>query len=121
MNELSQMSSKIIRYTLYYSLVVSIFLLFLLSFGILVFIGVWIGCILSLIGFAMIKNMARSIAHEEKAGKRQGYSNYALRYLLYAFVMAVSVYLGISVLAILAGMLCQKAALLTYSFIERKN
>ena len=90
MNELSQMSSKIIRYTLYYSL-------------------------------AMIKNMARSIAHEEKAGKRQGYSNYALRYLLYAFVMAVSVYLGISVLAILAGMLCQKAALLTYSFIERKN
>ena len=68
MNELSQMSSKIIRYTLYYSLVVSIFLLFLLSFDILVFIGVWIGCILSLIGFAMIKNMARSIAHEEKAG-----------------------------------------------------
>ena len=37
MNELSQMSSKIIRYTLYYSLVVSIFLLFLLSFDILVF------------------------------------------------------------------------------------
>ena len=121
MNELAQMSSKIIRYTLFYSLVVSIFLLFLLSFDILVFIGVWIGCILSLIGFAMIKNMARSIAHEEKAGKRQGYSNYALRYLLYAFVMAVSAYLGISVLAILAGMLCQKAALLTYSFIERKN
>ena len=88
MNELAQMSSKIIRYTLFYSLVVSIFLLFLLSFDILVFIGVWIGCILSLIGFTMIRNMARSIAHEEKAGKRQGYSNYALRYLLYGSVMA---------------------------------
>lgn len=122
MTDLDRMTHRIDRFTCLYGLVVSVIgSLIFVSDAFHIFFGVWFGCALALIGYRMIVQMAKGLRTTESAGKRQGFGNYAIRYLFYAATMIGLVYAGFPILAILAGMLCQKIALITYSFVERKG
>lgn len=122
MTDLNRMTHRINRYTCLYGLVVSgIGSLIFVSDAFHIFFGVWFGCALALIGYSMIVQMAKGLRTTELEGKKQGFGNYVIRYLFYAAAMIVLVCIGFPLLAILAGMLCQKFALITYSFKERKG
>lgn len=120
-DEMSVMSKEVRRWTL-----LLVGLLILLSF---VFFhddfltiggGILIGALCGLIGFNMIRRMIASLDAASDASKA-GYSGYLRRYLVYALILGVAAWRGISVIALLAGMLCHKAALFIYVFMHRKE
>lgn len=83
-------------------------------------IGIMIGALCGLIGFNFIQHMADTIEYYDNA-KAKGTSNYVLRYLIYALIFALSMKNGVHVLALFAGILCHKAAILLYVFLHRKE
>lgn len=83
-----------------------------------VFIGIWWGSFMGLIGYRMICSMVRNLTVED--GKSQGMKSYAFRYMFYMIGMLGLVFLHIPVLAGLVGLMAHKAAILL-STIERKD
>lgn len=83
-------------------------------------LGVMIGALTGMIGFNMIVHMCN---HIELYGnpKAKGYSSYVKRYAVYAIIFMISVYKGINVFALFAGMICHKVAILIYVFLHRKE
>ena len=86
-----------------------------------VFIGVWIGCMMGLIGFNLIIQMTQNLNPDGQKAEKQGRGGYALRYLVYGIILFISAYKGIPVLSVLAGMMCHKASLLIYSAIGKED
>lgn len=73
--------------------------------------GLWL-----IIGFsAQVTGMSASSAKSRAA------AGFALRYILYGILMAALALCGIPLLAVLAGFLCSKLALLIYSYSLRKE
>lgn len=83
-------------------------------------IGIFIGALSGIIGYNMIVHMSNSIEYYENP-KAKGYSSYVKRYAVYTLIFALSVYKGVNIFALLAGMLCHKAAILIYVFLHRKE
>lgn len=114
------MEIKVYKYSCIIGLIVS------LLGGIIfqsVFIGVsiLIGTLTGLIGFRMILRMVNTMPADEEAGKKIGQAGYMRRYLFYGLVLGVCAYFGLSVLGILIGLMCHKASLLLYAYLERKD
>lgn len=79
-----------------------------------------IGALTGIIGFSMITHMSNTI---ELYGnpKAKGYSSYVKRYAIYTLIFALAAWRGVHVLALLAGMLLHKGAILIYVFLHRKE
>lgn len=120
MNEFDVMNKRIISYSILLSLVVAVIGGFLF-YDFFVFIGILIGTLTGLLGYGMIVHMTLSLGIDEKLSKKKGFVNYAIRYMLYAVIFFVSVYFGISVIALLVGFLCHKASIFIYVLVERKD
>lgn len=75
--------------------------------------GIAIGAMVSIIGFNMVVKMAYKI-NGPTAG-RSARANYLLRYMIYAVVFGISYWRGFNIFALLAGFLCNKAAILIYT------
>ena len=118
MDNLKNLSKSIIGYTGIFALICAI--IAWAWFGFQAFLGVGIGSILGMIGFFHIVRFCQSIDGDTN-GKKAGIMNYVVRYLLYGVVMFGFAYLGIPVLAMLAGFLCHKGAILMYSIHARKE
>lgn len=84
-------------------------------------IGVALGAALGLAGLYLICNMAGSIAGEPDKAKKRGTVHYIGRYCFYAVVLFAGAWAGIPPLAMLAGFLCTKLALVVYSLQSRKE
>jgi small-conductance mechanosensitive channel len=84
-----------------------------------IFLGIWIGAVLGLIGLQMIVQFARTLSPETK--KSSGFFQYSIRYAMYAIVFFACAYKGIPVLSLLAGFLCSKLALFLYSLKTQKG
>ena len=82
--------------------------------------GIVIGLALGMTGLFLIIRFARSIGTDPKA-RRAGLIQYVLRYCLYGIVMAFFAWRSIPVLAMLAGFMCTKGAILIYSQKLRKE
>ncbi len=82
--------------------------------------GIWIGVCTGLMGFGMIVAMSERLTPDVD-GRRIGMSSYARRFLLYTLIFVLAVHSGVSVFALLAGMLCHKGSILLYTFIHRKG
>ena len=118
MDNIKDMSKSIMAYTGIFTLICAI--IAWAWFGFYTFLGVGIGSILGMIGFFHIVRFCQSIDGDTN-GKKAGAINYVARYLLYAVVMFGFAYLKIPVLAMLAGFLCHKGAILIYSIHTRKE
>lgn len=83
-------------------------------------IGIMIGTLCGLIGFNFIQHMVDTIEYYDNA-KAKGTSNYVLRFVIYGLIFALSMSNGVHVMALFAGILCHKAAILLYVFLHRKE
>lgn len=120
MNETAAMSKEIKKLTLAIMLVIcGLSLLVFQSFQ-HVTLGIVIGAMCGLMGYGMIERMCSNIELYGNA-KGRGQSAYVKRYALYTLIFALSVYKGISIFALLTGMLCHKAAIVLYAFLHRKE
>ena len=117
MNELNVMNKKILNYSLVIVAIVCIIAILLFHDGKIV-VGILAGIAIALTGYHMIISMTLSLRPDEKSGQKQGY---VLRYLFYICAFVVMVVLGIPVLALLAGFLCHKAAILLYVVLNREG
>lgn len=120
MNEITSMNKKIVVYSCLIGISVAI-VSGLLFNDIYVLLGVLIGLITGLIGYAMIVQMTLLLKPDEKLSKRQGAANYIVRYIVYAVIFGVFVYLNISVIALLAGFLCHKLSIFVYAILEERK
>lgn len=120
MNELNRMTKQIVKYTVFISCIFSI-LGFILFENFKVFLGVWLGCFIGIMGFLMIRKFAQNLTDNEEAAKKQGMSNYMIRYGFYSVAFLAFTLLGIPVLAILAGFLSSKVAIVVYALKERED
>lgn len=118
-SEISLMSREIRRVTIL--LAVSAALLSLVLFQDIshTSTGILIGALCGLIGFDMIVRMSGRL--EEEKASAIGYACYLRRYLVYGLVFGIAAYRGVPILALLAGMLCHKAAILVYVYRHRKE
>ena len=112
------MHISICKYTCILSMIVS--LATLVFTGVLGLIGVWMGTLMALVGYYLIVKLSASIQPDCDASIKTVVS-YLIRYLFYALVMMIGVYLHISVMAILFGYLSHKVSLLMYTWLERRN
>ena len=120
MNEIQVMSKKIIEWSVFFTAGVSILAGFFFQ-DIKVVLGIILGQVIALVGYLIIVRMALSLGTDEKAGKSQGMTGYLVRYLLYACFFGFGAYTGLSVIALLIGFLCHKAAILLYAYQQRKD
>ena len=89
-------------------------------FGWLSGLGVVVGVVTGQVGLWMIIRFTKSITTHKKAD-RAGLTQYVLRYCMYGIVMVVFTCVHVPVLAMLAGFMCSKGALLMYSRKLRKE
>lgn len=120
MDELKCMGKEIRMWTLAIMLVITGIALVIFHDIKSVCAGIVIGAMCGLIGYAMINAMSMKVELYQDA-KAKGYANYVKRYALYTIIFALSVSRGIHPLALLAGMLCHKAAIVVYAWIHRKE
>ena len=119
---MQQMNKKIKRYTLVFSLFCSIACAMIFhSQMIQVFIAVWIGCLTGLVGYHKIVQMALNIQTDEAAGKKIGTQEYMKRYLMYGLVLVICQFMGLPILAVLVGLMCNKGAILLYALKEKED
>ena len=118
MDNIKKMSKSIVNTTSAIGLVCAI--ISWVFFGFYACLGVGIGSLLGVFGFIHIVRFCQSIDGDTN-GKKAGMVDYTIRYLLYGIVMFSFAYLGIPVLAMLAGFLCHKGAILIYSIHTRKE
>lgn len=121
MDETSQMGKEIRRITLALALVsCGISLMLFQGHFKDIGAGILIGALTGIIGFSMITHMSNTI---ELYGnpKAKGYSSYVKRYASYTLIFALAAWRGVHVLALLAGMLLHKGAILIYVFLHRKE
>lgn len=119
---MQQMNKKIKRYTLVFSLFCSIACAMIFhSQMIQVFIAVWIGCLTGLVGYHKIVQMALNIPTNEAAGKKIGTQEYMKRYLMYGLVLVICQFMGLPILAVLVGLMCNKGAILLYALKEKED
>ncbi|WP_297238687.1 ATP synthase subunit I [uncultured Faecalicoccus sp.] len=78
-------------------------------------IAVVLGLVIALIGYAMIVRMTVTMGDDDKLEKQKGTRAYLSRYLLYICFFGAAAYFGFSVIALLAGFLCHKLAILVYA------
>ena len=83
-------------------------------------LGIIIGGLCGLLGFSMINKMSADIEHASNP-KTKGNISYMLRIVIYTLIFALSALRGINLIALLAGMLCHKAAIMLYVFLHRKE
>lgn len=86
-----------------------------------VFIGVWLGDLIALIGFRMIIRMAKNLQVDVEDAKKQGNVSYVTRYFFYGAMILLCAIMGVPVLSILAGMMCHKASLIIYTAVEKED
>lgn len=84
-------------------------------------IGIIVGTLCAVMGFNMIIKFSEKINGDSVNVTGGSYSSYLRRYLLYALVLILCAYVEIPLLAVLAGFLCHKGAIVLYSFIHRKE
>ncbi len=84
-------------------------------------IGVLIGALTGLLGFQMIINYVNKLSEHTTNIKFGSYRAYIRRYFLYFLILGVSVLKGVDIFALLVGMLCQKGAILWYTYQHRKE
>lgn len=77
-------------------------------------VGVILGAVTALLGFQMI--VKASWRYQGERVMVQAGFDYVKRYLIYTVIFALAVYRGINVFAILGGFLCNKVALIIYSY-----
>ena len=119
---MQQMNKKIVKYTLIFSLFCSIACAMIFhSQMIRVFIAVWIGCLTGLVGYHKIVQMALNIPTDEAAGKKIGTQEYMKRYLMYGLVLVICQFMGLPILAVLVGLMCNKGAILLYALKEKED
>ncbi len=81
---------------------------------------IW-GSAIAMAGFVMICSMVNGLTSVKK-GKSKGRSGYYIRYAFYGICLALGAWLmKFSVLAMLAGILAQKASLVVYSLQEQRK
>lgn len=121
MNETTRMSQDIRKITIILTVLVcgASVLLFKGHFR-TIGIGIIIGSCCGIIGFNMINNLANRLEMMDNV-KTKTYQSYVRRYALYTLVFALSVYKGVAILALLAGMLCHKASIVIYVILHRKE
>lgn len=83
-------------------------------------LGLAVGSLIGLLGFAMIVHMSNSIMTEGEQTDR-AYHSQLHRYLLYGGVIAIWIYRGGNVIALIAGILAHKASILIYTWRHRKE
>lgn len=120
MNELNVMNKKILNYSLVIVSIVCIIAILLFHDWKIV-VGILAGIAIALTGYHMIISMTLSLRPDEKSGQKQGSLGYVVRYLFYICAFVVMVVLGIPVLALLAGFLCHKAAILLFVVLNREG
>ena len=81
--------------------------------------GILYGTAMTLAGLAMICTMVSRI--DASTTKGQGFSGYMLRFALYGFCLWMGLKWKLPVLAMMAGILIQKASLLIYTYLHRKD
>lgn len=96
-------------------------LVFFFEYSKEVSIGIIIGTLCGVIGFNMIIKFSEKINGDNVNVSGGAYNAYMRRYLMYAIVIALCAYVGIPLLAVLVGILCNKAAIVLVSFINRKE
>ena len=102
---MQQMNKKIEKYTIILSLICSLICAFVFhSQMIQVFIAVWIGCATGLFGY-----------------HKMGTQEYMKRYFMYGFVLVVCQLMKLPILAVLAGLMCNKGAILLYALKEKED
>ena len=116
MSEKKQMSRAILGRTLFLTIMISLPIMLLLGWK--VFIGIWCGSLVGMIGYGMIYSMVQSLTKEN--GKAKGTKGYLFRYSFYAIIFILLAYFDISIVAVLVGYLIHKSAIFLYS-MERKD
>lgn len=85
-------------------------------------LGVVYGSAVAMAGLVMICSMVNGLTVSVQKGKSKGRTGYYLRYVFYAVCLGLGAWLmKFSVLAMLAGIIAQKASLVLYSLKERKD
>ncbi len=84
-------------------------------------VGVLIGSLTGLMGFQMIIHYVNKLGEHSKNITFGSYRAYVQRYVLYFLILGVSVLKGVNIFALLVGMLCQKGAILWYTYYHRKE
>ena len=85
-------------------------------------LGVVYGSAVAMTGLVMICSMVNGLTVSVQKGKSKGRTGYYLRYVFYAVCLGLGAWLmKFSVLAMLAGIIAQKASLVLYSLKERKD
>lgn len=74
--------------------------------------GVVIGGCAGILGFNSIIRMSEKVSGELQDASRFAYTRYMRRYLMYTVIFALAVWRGIHPIALLAGYLCNKLAIL---------
>ncbi len=83
-------------------------------------LGLAAGSLVGLLGFAMIVHMSNSIMTEGQKSA-QAYHSQLHRYLLYGGVMAIWIYRGGNVIALITGLLAHKVSIFIYTWRHRKE
>lgn len=84
-------------------------------------LGIGIGSLTGVLGFVMIVRMAKSMINAEEDEGSRAYQSQMRRYLLYGGVIAICIWRGGNVFALLAGILAHKASILIYTWRHRKE
>lgn len=84
-------------------------------------LGVLIGAMCGLLGFAMIVRMSACILPEHEEDAFSAYSSQLTRYLIYGGIFAVAWLGGVHIIALLIGFLLHKASILIYVCWHRKE
>lgn len=119
--------SRIFRDSLFCTLAIDLCLLLLI--GLFCPHALWLpagggllwGSAVALAGFWMICSMADGLTDSIKAEKSRGRTGYFGRYAFYAACLFFGAWIHLSVLAMLGGILVQKASLVLYALKERKD
>ncbi|MEY8309447.1 hypothetical protein AAK899_07995 [Erysipelotrichaceae bacterium 51-3] len=103
-------------------LLVVFWLLWPVSKRTLACLGVVYGSAVAMAGLVMICSMVNGLTVSVQKGKSKGRTGYYLRYAFYAVCLGLGAWLmKFSVLAMLAGIIAQKASLVLYSLKQRKD
>lgn len=121
MNELTNMTKEIRKISLAFMLIATgvSTVVWQGSFS-TIGMGIIIGTMSGLIGFAMINMMSSTIEYASDP-KAKGNFSYVSRFFLYMIIFGLSAYRGVHLLALLVGMLCHKGAIVLYAYLHRKE
>lgn len=120
-----------VRQLFYSSLRITLCILIVLSIGFALFwpagskwqavAGLFWGAMSAFAGFAMICRLAASVASPGINARRAGTAGYTLRYGVYAILLLAGVWMHLPVIAMLCGIVAQKASLIVISQKQRKD